>query len=359
MKRMLKITLPCLALIMSAGFSYSALAYTGWCASGSDTSTPGVGTPKQYTFSLNATVNDVTEIDRGKTFRQHWDENGAYVGWCDNQPGVKAETWYKGLPGPQLTSEVPGGARFYYIPNTDNTLSVQTYIYIVAHGHLRVPLYDASNLTPGDHSKPGPNWSSGSQGYITLRIEKPIASSHIMIPPTVVAELWASHVKGSYGPSPMVQIIVSGSIIVPQSCTINAGSTLSINLGNAWAGDFKVPGAKPDTYEPKVITVKAHCDNANATEQLNLGMNAAVAAGGYGAIKTTNDNIGIMLSAQSAQSPETQFLTSDPTIRVPFKLEQDNGEATITLRSWPVKVTSAELTPGGYSATALLDVYVP
>ncbi|MDM3404681.1 fimbrial protein [Citrobacter sp. Cb019] len=359
MKRILKATLPCLALIMSVGFSHSVLAYTGWCAAGSDTRTPGIGTAHQYIFSLNTTVSDVTKITPGQTIRKDWDEGGTYVGWCDNEPGVKTETWFKANPGPQLTSEAPGNARFYYIPGTDNTLSVQTHIYIVGHGELRVPLNDASNLAPDDHSKPGSHWSSGGEGYIIVRIEKELASSRIVIPPTVVAELWGSHTKGSYGPSPMVQVIVSGSIIVPQSCTINAGSTLSIDLGNAWAADFKVPGAKPDTYEPKVITVKAHCDNVHATEQLSLGMEATAAAGGYGAIKTTNDNIGIMLSAQSAQSPETQLLTSDPSIRVPFLLDTHNGEATITLKSWPVKVSSDDPAPGSYSATALLDVYVP
>lgn len=359
MNRFLKPIIGCLALCTGVGATPEVLAYTGWCAAGSDTSTPGQGSPHQYVFSLNKTIDDITMVDPGQQIQQNWSENGKYTAWCDNEPGIKGVTFFKGRAGPQLiNNKVPGNDRYYYIPNTSDFLSVETHIDLVYHAGQRVPFDDISNQSPDDHSTPKASWSSGGSGYILLRIEKQITSSRIIIPSTIVAEMWGSHVKGSYGPSPMVLIVVSGSIIVPQSCTINAGTVVLIDLGPSWAGDFNTPGVKPDAYEAKTVTIKAHCSNTAAAEQLNLGLEAPN-AGNYGAIKTNKENLGIMLSAKSMQSAETVFRSDDPSIRVPFQLDTDDGEATITLKAWPVKMTSDDPTPGNYAGIALLDIYTP
>lgn len=88
-------------------------------------------------------------------------------------------------------------------------------------------------------------------------------------------------------------------------------------------------------------------------------MHATEAEGSFGAIKTTKEHLGIMLTAQAAHSAETPLLTNMPATRVPFQLEENSGEATITLRAWPVKTTSGDLTPGDYRGVAILDIYTP
>lgn len=247
-----------IALSISGGMSHHVLAFSGHCFSSNG--------PHQYSFAMNQTVTDVTQVAPGKTLQQSWNENGKYTAWCDNTPGVKSVTYFKAEAGPNMI-EAPGNNRFYYIPHTNNILSVQTHMDIVGNGSHRVPFIDLNNHAADDHSNPKATWSSGSSGYITVRVEKEITTARIVIPPTtVVAQLWGSHVPGSYGAAPLVQVVVAGTIVVPQYCTVNAGDVVDIQLGDSWAEDFQTPGEKPNGYTPVTTTIKAHCDNTLATE---------------------------------------------------------------------------------------------
>ncbi|MBV7403496.1 fimbrial protein [Enterobacter sp. ENT03] len=350
--------LSCISLGIGLCISHNALAVTGWCASGSNTDKPGEGTPYQYIFEMEKTVTDVTQVEPGDTLQQGWHKNQNYTAWCDNTPGVKSVTYFKAQVGPGMV-QAPDNQGFYYIPHTVETLSVQTYMDINSNGSLRVPFNNINNHAPDDHTKPAAKWGSGKSGHITIRVEKAIALSRIVIPPTIIAELWGSHTLDSYGTSPLVQVVVSGSIMVPQACIIKAGTSVTMELGASWAGDYSTLGEKPAGYTPVTTTIKAHCDNTLATEELNLGMHAPAAEGGFGAIKTNKAHLGIMLTAQSQHSVETRFRSDDPSIRVPFHLAENNGEATITLQAWPVKTTSDDITPGDYVGVAVLDIYIP
>ena len=83
-----------------------------------------------------------------------------------------------------------------------------------------VPFYNYSTNYPTDRSKPS-NWSSGTEGYIKIKLDKKIISD-ISLNNVLLVSLYASQRQTEHGPVPLFNAWISNlDIQVPQGCTIN------------------------------------------------------------------------------------------------------------------------------------------
>ncbi|SUG16921.1 fimbrial subunit [Salmonella enterica subsp. arizonae] len=65
-------------------------------------------------------------------------------------------------------------------------------------------------------------------------------------------------------------IMYSGTVTVPQSCEINAGQTILVNLGALYSGNFSHAGQKPVGIRAKKFSVPVKCSGLDS--QVNLTM---------------------------------------------------------------------------------------
>lgn len=346
----------------------TAQAYTGWCTS--------VNGPTDYDFYVDVTLHSINDTHVNDTFSRSWNSSTTYPAMCDTTPGRGSDTVFKADPGPaNIDLGMTGNEHYYLLANTDGFLAITTNIAIVdadsgsGMSTYNVPFKDKSNHMISVHQPVSgkiedcPNcqhWGSGSEGNIKLRVEKRITAPLIAIPAgTLIATLYASHTDGSYGPDPISYVTIGGTISVPQGCELNVGDTITINLPDAWANDFKTVGQIPVNYTPVAKDIEIHCSNVEMTQELQLGLRATPSTSLPDAIQSSNDNIGVMLSVQSASAPEHIIRPNDSTSRIPFYLDKDNGFAHVMLQAWPVKTKDVVPAPGLFTARATLDVYYP
>lgn len=348
--------------------SCTAQARTGYC-------TP-VNGPNDYDFYVDVTLHSIDNTHVGDTFQRSWNSGSTYSAMCDTSPGVPSFTYYKAtVGGANMDIGMIGNEHYYMLAGTDEFLSISTNITIIdaysgsGESTYNVPFIDKSNNLASVHNPETggidncpscQNWGSGSKGNIKLRVEKRITAPQITIPAgTVIANLYASHTLSKYGLDPISYVTIGGTITVPQGCELNVGDTITINLPDAWANDFKTVGQIPVNYTPVAKDVEIHCSNVEMTQELQLGLRATPSTSVPDAIQSSNDNIGVMLSVQSASAPEQIIRPNDSTSRIPFYLDKDNGFAHVMLQAWPVKTKDVVPAPGLFTARATLDVYYP
>lgn len=147
----------------------------------------------------------------------------------------------------------------------------------------------------------------------------------------------------------MATVSISGQVIVPQTCSINAGQIVTVDFGSFMSGEFKNKGQMPTGYTPKTITVPIKCNGMDANASLTLRFQAEASADEPAAIKTSNDDVGVQITDSSGKviEPNSGLL--------PFQLD-DNMQATVTFHAAPISTTGNAPAEGTFSATAYIRV---
>lgn len=266
------------------------------------------------------------------------------------------QTYYSGLPSASMTSASidSDGTRWYNLADNDYLqVATQIAIYNFLTGttpYKNVPFIDISNYC-NSTCKTTTLAGSGSKVKIKLRIKKRfVGASFIVNEP--IAYLYANQGGRGLGQgTPIVQINLNASMVVPQSCTINAGTVVEFNFGNINAQSFVRAGAghKPDNTSPIMKSVGIVCNSIAAQGMMTLRLEATNVNGN--AVVSDNPHVGFIL-ANSSGEPLTPNNTSSV---LPFTLD-NNAAANVILKSWPVSVTGLQPQAGVATATGYLRV---
>lgn len=330
--------------ILSSGIS-TVWASTGYC-------TPVNGTQPFSIPMGTINVSDASKNVAGTTFLDvyGWNLGETYKMTCDCEDASgNPLLYYQTTTG--LTLGHSDGDKQYYQLNDYLEVSTSVYLGGSYSDYMETP-WDAvsTGQTLGNCATPGTqhNVSTGSQGKVSLYIKKAFVGTTV-IPNTQINSIYISTVKGQFGSEPLVNIYLSGSVVVPQTCSINAGQIVTVDFGSFMSGEFKNKGQMPAGYTPKTITVPIKCNGMDANASLTLRFQAEASADEPAAIKTSNDDVGVQITDDSGKVIEPN------SGLIPFQLD-DNLQGTVTFHAAPISTTGNAPAEGTFSATAYIRV---
>lgn len=297
-----------------------------------------------YTYTLASSQNYVGYVTG-------WNEKndaGSYTisGPCNNQDTV----YYTAQPGPSLVlASTESGVNWFDITGNDY-LQVSSRIYVynrTSAGIFHdVPFTDVDNNCAG---LCGGNATTGSRVQVNFRIKRKfVGISNIPLAP--IFYLYGN--QGGSGQSvgsPLVIGYMSGSVTVPQSCTLNAGQIISIDFGGISSGLFKTAGEKPEGVSPVTRTIGIACNGIDAQASLSMRLQADKVSGDM--VVSDNPDVGFIVT-NSGGSPLTP---NDTTSLIPFILD-DAASANVAITAYPVSVTGNKPQEGVATANAYLRV---
>lgn len=182
------------------------------------------------------------------------------------------------------------------------------------------------------------------------------------IPATILVQNFACLSFGGYCTISDVQqvsnIWVEGKISAPLSCTINAGSTIEVELGNIVTSQFVAQGQPPSSYTLKDVDITYHCDDPAAADygkiKFSLSADQGVVAGSNNLIARmlNRDDIGVRMYDQNNNNA-----VLDGSLDLPVTLDaQGNGK--ISMKAAPVSTTSKRPQAGKFegNVTVKMDI---
>ncbi|RAY86174.1 hypothetical protein DP190_07085 [Enterobacter cloacae] len=323
-------------LVIFFGYSHHASAVTGWC-------TPTGGTPYHFDIDFTSTITDPSLDSPGKIIDpvDSWDLGTTYSITCDCD-GTNRARMFSGRS--TLTQYGVFNSKAYY--NLNDNMAIATTIFVGGNGYYTVPFENISNNSPDKAcNTPINTANSGSKGNVSLYIKKGFVGS-IDIPSTLVASMYSTKATGSYSSTPISQVYISGTISVPQSCKINDGQIIDIDLGRLVDTSLKTKGAKPDGYEEKTASVNYSCTNIAEGIKVKFSFNGQAAPGDSSSLLTTNSDIGVRIEDRNGAivSPNSGDLLTQ------FDASTQTGNALF--KSYPVNVSGNMPVPGKFTATA-------
>ncbi|PWC11006.1 fimbrial protein [Brenneria corticis] len=280
-----------------------------------------------------------------------WNEkrdSGSYTisGGCNTKDTV----YYTAQPGPSLSlASSESGMNWYDITGNDYLqIASQMYVYNASGGstYNNVPFVDLSNNCNG---RCGGQATTGSRVRVNFRIKRKFVGV-TTIPLTPVFYLYGNQGGTGQGTgSPLVVGYMSGSMTVPQSCTLNSGQVIAIDFGSISTGSFKTAGARPDGVNPVSRTIGIACNGIDAQASLTMRVQADNTSGNI--IVSDNPDVGFVIT-DSGSSPLTP---NDLSSVLPFSLD-DAYSANVTITAYPVSVTGNKPAEGVVTALAYLRV---
>lgn len=194
---------------------------------------------------------------------------------------------------------------------------------------------------------------------LTLYVKKAILGEEL-IPSTIAVQNYACLSFGNYCSTSDVQqvsnIRIEGKITAPLSCTINAGSTIEVELGNIVASQFIAQGQPPASYTLKDVDISYHCDDPAASQtgkiKFSLSADQGVASGSNNLIANMldRDDIGVRMFDQNNND-----VVLDGSLDLPVTLDtQGNGQ--ISMKAAPVSTTSKRPKPGKFEGNVTVKM---
>lgn len=197
---------------------------------------------------------------------------------------------------------------------------------------------DGFNITPRD-------W------YATIRIDKRIVSG-TFTKNIIIGQFGFCQPFGCSSAQVQQNIYLSLNITVPQTCSINAGQTLTLDFGNISTGAFKTAGAKAESINPKTSTVAVTCDNIAAGTNLSLRLQGNTVSGNI--IVSNNSDVGFIVTDTS----DKILIPNNLNSTIPFYLDS-NTRANATIKVYPASVTGVRPDEGPVTSQAFLRVDFP
>lgn len=332
-----------------------------------------VGGTKIFDFPYVKNITNPNQNVIGTSaYEQNWNTPGnTYSATCSCSSNQKLMMHYKAvstLPNkvPSSTPTPDPSKSWYVIPNDkgEGYLGVSTKVYIAGKrkDYFSVP-FTMDNNNSTDTLCPRTQTASnritlgtGAQGKISLMFIKPFIG-HVVIPRVKIIDLFAATDNNSFSSTPIASVYVSGDVTVPQSCQINDGKAIEVPFGKIDAKDILTKGQIPSGFTKKQITVNFKCTNIASGVKLALSMEADTPASLTNTIKTSNNDIGVMVADQGNR-PFIPHVTQMPvTISAPNSHNSSQPQqGTSTLYAWPVNITGNYPQRGPFSATASLNI---
>ncbi|MFK3914861.1 fimbrial protein [Enterobacter cancerogenus] len=301
-----------------------------------------------HIFNFNNAEKTITDVDKDKagTIIENafsFSLNGTYstTGCGIKAPGFITTT--SDLPVIGINNE---GGNWYQV-NDYLGVAMQGWVAGNTEKYFPVPFTSQSNTYPVDYQN---NWESGSKGKVSIKILKPFIGFSYFSKVIMHTQIARTPDVGARGPY-VSELIMSGQIIVPQTCELDAGQTITMDFGNIGASAFQQAGAgnRPAGVNPQTHNIAIQCKNIDAQALLSLRVEADKTAGN--AIVSDNPDLGFVV-ADGRRNPLTPNTIDS---KISFQLD-DGGAATVPVSAWPVSVTGKRPVEGKFTSEAYLRV---
>lgn len=183
-----------------------------------------------------------------------------------------------------------------------------------------------------------------------LKVTRPFINM-VPIPRQVMLSVYVTSTGSDALTTPVYTISYSGKVEVPQNCQINAGEMVEFDFGSIGAALFSQAGAggRPSTATPQNKRIAIKCTNIDAQAYLSMRLEAEKSEGNM--MVSDNPDVGFMVAEEGGNVLTPNNLTS----KIPFRLD-DNAEANLGIRAWPVSVTGQKPAEGPFTARGYLRV---
>lgn len=320
-----------------------AWAYTYTCE-------PKSGTPTHIGGDFGTVnISDATQNTVGQTF-------DAAASWKTGQKiPVKCDTPNKGS-GRYFSTSSPlpissnDGTRTWFRVNEylDTAIKIEV-------GRLRYIPFTNIYTAIGNDANGAAQMTAGNSGTIDLKIVRPFVGT-TSFDNIHIADVFLRH-KGAtiQSPNPIAEVYLNGVVVVPQNCTVNAGTIISIDLGTVYASDFKAPGEKPANYTPKSFSFPIQCNYGASLANLTLRVDGTASADNSNALQSDNPDVGVIVTDGGGTILAPDNLNSSLPLQL-NQIDSDNYSTTVTLEAYPVNTTGKPPAEGTFTTLALLRI---
>lgn len=173
----------------------------------------------------------------------------------------------------------------------------------------------------------------------------------VVIPRQTMFRVYVTTTRGDPLITPVYTISYSGTIQVPQSCMLNAGSIVEFDFHEMAASLFSEAGAgnRPQKIAPQTKTIAIKCTNVESQAYLTMRIEADKVAGN--ALVSDNPDLGFVVATRDGTPLTPNMLTS----KIPFRLD-DNAAASVSISAWPVSITGNKPAEGQFTSLGYLRV---
>ncbi|HCL5252306.1 TPA: fimbrial protein [Salmonella enterica] len=353
--RWINFSIIALALLAGQAAAESFGNGTGWCE-------PTTGS-HNFEFNVTQTIDDINDNRTGKIVETHWDLGGQYTTKCDcDNTDYTGPNYFTATTG-NLTqkgtfseSRYYGHLDYYVLVAGKLEIGTETLVAGGLNEYLPVPFNAVSNQ---DNSAKGckgeemKSISAGSKGTVRIYVTHPLVGQ-IAIPETTIMNLYLSKASTAVGNNtppavpPVAHVTLSGTLTVPQNCTINAGQVIEVKFDPIMAKDIKNIGDSPTR---KTTTVNFTCSNVANGTNLSVSLNGENDPHNTDYLKTTNDNIGIRISDKHDNT-----IIPNGSAELPVDNYAD-GKGNTEFTAAPVN-TTGYISAGEFQATATLEMQI-
>lgn len=183
---------------------------------------------------------------------------------------------------------------------------------------------------------------------VTMKIRKPFVGATSFR--LAIARIYTGDQAGTAKLRGAAQTVyLSGTVIVPQSCKINAGQKLDINFGDISANSFGSIGIgnKPANVNVQTRDLSIACTNIAAQALLTLRVQSEQSNGDI--IQSNNPDIGFKIADQN-----NRVLTpNNANSFIPFV---NQNPTNLTIKAWPFSSTNKVPALGQFRARGYLRV---
>ncbi|TNV17209.1 hypothetical protein FH968_18460 [Buttiauxella sp. B2] len=318
-------------------------AYTYTCG-------PKYGTPTVLNGDFGTvSITDSAQNTAGQTFDSaaKWNTGTQIPVKCDTPNSPSGRYFSATSPLPVSSND---GTRTWYRVNE----YLDTAIQIVVKSLRYIPFTNVYTAQ-GNDTNGRTEMTAGSSGIIDLKIVRPFVGT-TSFDNIHVGSVYLMH-KGftSQSPTPIAEIFLNGIVSVPQNCTVNAGTIISVNLGTVYASDLKTQGEMPANYTPKSFNVPIECNYGASLANLTLRVEGTASANNSDALQSDNPDVGVVITDGSGGVLAPNNMNNN----LPLQLNQvdaDNYSTTVTLEAYPVNTTGNVPAEGTFTTLALLRI---
>ncbi|WP_337013251.1 fimbrial protein [Pantoea sp. AS142] len=318
---------------------FFAQAYTGQCLMPGGTTNSMTADLKQFDVTNPShdrqgyvVVKDFQFVASGLPYRAR----------CDNDKKASTPIF--------LTTNVPlpGSGSGWYQLNDYLSVKSQTWIDGGRQIYIENPMKSESNQLDQENGQET-DWRTGGKGKISIRIDHPFVGFSAFNKD--VLEVYANTFKDGVSQQPLTVLFISGSVVVPQSCEVNAGQIITMDFGNIAASAFSQAGAgnKPAGTNPQTRNIGIKCNNIDAQALLSLRIEANKVTGN--ALVSDKSDLGFVI-ADGNYNPLTP---NNIGSNIPFRLDE-NASANVAISAWPVSVTGNKPAEGRFTSEGYLRV---
>jgi type 1 fimbria pilin len=330
---------------------FSILSYAFSSAANAATCGPKTST-KIYNFNMNYTLSTPSENTAGmlKLDAFSWNTVGNYSVRCD---------CIGKLVGPYFTAKVPESGGMVYSDGTYNYYAISPYLAVASSvyvaGALKTfiptPFHLSNQNTTYTPCEGAENWATGNKGTISLYFRRAFVGIQT-IPMTKVVDIYVATDSTSQSTIPVSTVYMSGTVTVPQSCTINGGGVITIPFGDIVASDIKTKGEMAKGFVPKNQNFNVMCNNISEGVKVSLSFQGKPDPNEPSVLATNNENVGVKIENASGS------VITPVSGQLPLNMNYASQSASSQIKLYPINTTGRIPGPGNFTATATIQAEI-